>query len=130
MVIINDTGFGYVIVDGEKIEHDIVILPNGKIIKRRKDISAKYRNMYGHTPLSKDELKYYLNSIGQNIKFIVIGTGQYGDLPLTPEAKNFLEELKSRGTNVIIDKTPNIIGKLNELYSKGAKTLSIIHVTC
>lgn len=130
MVVINDTGFGYVVVDGEKIEHDIVILPNGKIIKRRKDISAKYRNMYGHTPLSRDELKYYLNSIGQDIEFIVIGKGQYGDLPLTPEAKNFLEELKSRGTNIIIDKTPNIIDKLNELYSKGAKTLSIIHVTC
>lgn len=130
MVVINDTGFGYIVVDGEKIEYDIVILPNGKIIKRRKDISAKYRNMYGHTPLSKDELKYYLNNVDQDIEFIVIGKGQYGDLPLTPEAKNFLEELKSRGANVIIDKTPNIIKRINKLYSKGVKTLSIIHVTC
>ena len=43
--------FGSVRVDGVTYDHDLVI-DRGKIRKRKKGASRKFRGAYGHTPLS------------------------------------------------------------------------------
>ncbi len=127
--MLTETGFGYIIVDGKKYNHDIVVYPDGEIKKRRKDLSKKYRRIYNHTPLSREELEYYLKEAGTP-ELIIIGSGQYGVLPLTREAEEYLRKLESKGVRVIIDKTPNILQLVNELLDQGKKMLAIIHVTC
>ena len=130
MVIeINKTGFGYIIINNTKYEHDVIINPNGNVMKRKKELSSRYRRLFNHTPLSKEELEYYLNNTDR-IDYIIIGTGQYGLMPIRDDAKQLIEELVKKGVKVIIDKTPNVVSRANALYSEGKKVLAILHVTC
>ena len=45
--------FGQISIDGSTYEHDVVI-EDGAIRKRRKKPSKKFKEVYGHTPLSVD----------------------------------------------------------------------------
>jgi len=53
---------------------------------------------------------------------VYIGTGQYGDLPLTPEAQAVLA-----GYKTVIKPTPEI---LQDLATKTRRFTAILHVTC
>lgn len=125
---INSTGFGYIIINGKKYSHDVIIAPDGNVLRRKKEISAKYKSSYGHTPLSFEELKEYVEITKP--KIIIIGKGQYGALPLTPEANKLLKDLENKGVKVLIDNTPKIINLVNEMLKTGRPFLAIIHITC
>ena len=63
--------FGSVRVDGVTYDHDLII-DHGKIRKRKKAASRKFRGAYGHTPLSAEE------DIPWRCRRLVIGTGADG----------------------------------------------------
>ena len=67
--------FGSVRVDGVTYGHDLII-DRGKVRKRKKAASRKFRGAYGHTPLSAEE------DIPWRCRRLVIGTGADGALPL------------------------------------------------
>ena len=46
--------FGSIRIDGTAYEHDVVI-DRGEIRKRKKKASRKFRDAFGHTPLSVEE---------------------------------------------------------------------------
>ncbi len=46
--------FGSIRIDGVTYEHDVVI-DRGKVHKRKKKPSRKFRDSFGHTPLSTEE---------------------------------------------------------------------------
>jgi len=46
-----DYSFGSIRIDGVTYDHDLII-DHGKIRKRKKAASRKFRGSYGHTPLS------------------------------------------------------------------------------
>ena len=46
--------FGSIQIDGVSYDHDLII-DRGKISKRKKAASKRFRNTYGHTPLSLEE---------------------------------------------------------------------------
>jgi hypothetical protein len=46
--------FGSIRIDGTTYEHDVVI-DRGQIRKRKKKPSKKFRDEFGHTPLSIEE---------------------------------------------------------------------------
>src|SRR6267378_6251756 len=71
--------FGSICIDGTTYEHDILI-DNGQIRKRRKKASRKFRDAFGHTPLSIEE------EIPWKCQRLVIGTGT-GALPVMKEVK-------------------------------------------
>ena len=50
---IEDFAFGSIRIDGITHEHDVVI-EDGEIRKRKKKASKKFREEFGHTPLSGD----------------------------------------------------------------------------
>ncbi len=130
-LVFDETGFGYVVVNGRRYGHDIVVYPDGSVERRLKELSSKYKGTYGHTPLSKEELEHYLSRVNPSeLEYIVIASGQYGDLPLTPEARELLSSLGKRGVNVVVVETPKALSILNKLYREGRRVLSIIHVTC
>ncbi len=124
-----ETGFGYIVISDKRYDHDVVIYPGGRVEKRRKELSSAKRDMYGHTPLSGEELGYYLSAAG-NIDCLVIGTGQYGALPLDDKAKRIIRELRDRGVSVVVDKTPAIVERCDEILSRCKNPLVIVHVTC
>lgn len=46
-----DFSFGSIRIDGTAYEHDVVI-DRGEVRRRKKKASKKFRDAYGHTPLS------------------------------------------------------------------------------
>jgi len=50
----SEYSFGSVRVDGVSYDHDLII-DRGAIRKRKKAASRKFRDAYGHTPLSAGE---------------------------------------------------------------------------
>ncbi len=116
---IEKTDFGSITIDGEVYAHDVVIRPSGKIKKRKKRLS---KAVYGtsHT-LSLDEAK---DIFKQGAEKLIIGTGQYGVLNLSDEAKNYF-----RKNECLVEMFPTLeaIRKWNE--SKGS-VIGLFHVTC
>ncbi len=125
MVIIEETGFGYIVVDGKRFERDIIIC-NDEISFRPKELSRKYAEKYGHTPLSAEELLFLLDKCN-DVEIVVIGSGQYGALPVMD---NVVNELIKRGLEYIIKPTPQVVSLVNESSKKKRRYLAILHLTC
>ena len=108
--------FGSIQIDGVTYEHDVVI-DHGEVRKRKKKPSKKFREAFGHTPVSLEE------EIPWKCTRLVIGTGT-GRLPVMDEVKH---EAERHGINLIILPTAKAI----EILRKGpADTNAILHVTC
>ena len=69
-----DFCFGSLRIGGETYEHDVVI-DRGQVRERNKKPSKKFRDSFGHTPLSTEE------EIPWKCNRLVIGTGA-GALPV------------------------------------------------
>jgi putative FmdB family regulatory protein len=108
--------FGSVRIDGSTYEQDVVI-DCGKIRKRKKAPSKRFRDEFGHTPLSIDE------KIPWKCRRLVIGTGAYGRLPVMKEVKR---EAQRRRVELVIVPTSEAI----RLIEKESAANAILHVTC
>src|SRR5260370_17879661 len=84
-----DFSFGSIRIDGTTYEHDVVI-DRGQIRKRKKKPSQKFRDEFGHTPLSIEE------EIPWKCRRLVIGTGT-GALPVMEEVKREAQQRKIDG---------------------------------
>jgi hypothetical protein len=114
----NVVRFGEIEVGGERYDHDIVI-DAGKVKKRKKGVSKRFRGDYGHTPLSAKE------RIPWGGKQLIVGTGLYGNLPIMPKVK---AEAKRRGIKLIAVPTEQACQLLSTV--KRGKTHAVLHVTC
>jgi hypothetical protein len=108
--------FGSIQIDGVTYEHDVVI-DRGEVRKRKKKRSQKFRDAFGHTPLSIEE------EIPWKCDRLVIGTGT-GALPVMDEVKR---EARRRKVELVIVPTVRAIGLLNQ---QSPETNAILHVTC
>lgn len=108
--------FGSIRIDGVTYEHDVVI-EGGVVRKRRKKASKKYRDAFGHTPLSVEE------EIPWQCKRLVVGTGT-GALPVMDEVKH---EAKRRKIELVVVPTERAIALLEQ---HADDTNAILHVTC
>jgi hypothetical protein len=85
--------------------------------KRREKPSKKFREEFGHTPLSIEE------EIPWNCRRLVIGTAT-GALPIMAEVKR---EAERRGVKLVILPTAKAI---EDLKRNSLDTNAILHVTC
>jgi hypothetical protein len=108
--------FGTLRIDGSTYEQDVVI-DRGEIRKREKRPSKKFRDEFGHTPLSIEE------EIPWKCRRLVIGTGAYGRLPVMREVKL---EAKRRHVELVIVPTSEAI----RLMEKESAANAVLHVTC
>jgi hypothetical protein len=116
---IDQTDFGTITIDGTVFDHDLLILPNGEVKKRKKKLS---KAIYGTSHiLSLDEAKYVYEP---GIERLIIGTGQYGNVKLSDEAADYF---KRKHCRVDLEPTPTAILTWNE--ARGA-VLGLFHVTC
>src|SRR5271157_895860 len=108
--------FGQIRIDGIEYGHDVVI-DRGEVHKRKKKASKKFRDPFGHTPLSLEE------KIPWKCRRLVVGTGE-GALPVMNEVKR---EAKRRKVELLILPTAEAI---KELKRQPDGTNAILHVTC
>ena len=109
--------FGSVQVDGVTYDHDLII-DRGKIRKRKKAASRKFRDAYGHTPLSAVE------DIPWRCRRLVIGTGADGALPVMQEVR---DEARRREIDLVVVPTAQAVAVLTKT---AAGTNAILHLTC
>jgi len=116
---IEDTSFGSITIDGKTYPHDVLIRSSGEIKKRKKKLSKKY---YGTSHvMSLEEAEFIYE---KKIKLLVVGTGQDGNLRLSPEAAEFFAR---NDYTVLAAPTPRAIELFNQ--TRGHKT-GLFHVTC
>src|SRR5438876_11381866 len=108
--------FGSIQIDGSTYEHDVVI-DRGEIRKRKKKPSKKFREVFGHTPLSVEE------KLPWKCRRLVIGTGE-GALPVMKEVE---QEAARRKIKLLILPTAAAIKVLRKASDE---TNAILHVTC
>lgn len=106
--------FGSIQIDGRRYEHDVII-DRGVIRKRP---SKKFREQFGHTPLSLEE------RIPWRCRRLVIGAGTYGRLPVMEELK---QEAHRRKIELLILSTQEAIRELQHGH-KDAN--AVLHLTC
>jgi len=112
-----DYSFGSIRIDGMTYDHDLII-DRGKIRKRKKAASRKFRGAYGHTPLSTAE------DIPWQCRRLVIGTGADGALPVMQQVRG---EACRRKVDLVVLPTADAIGALTKAT---ADTNAILHLTC
>jgi len=108
--------FGKIRIDGIEYGYDIVI-DQGEIRRRKKKPSKKFRDRFGHTPLSPAE------EIPWKCRRLVVGTGT-GALPVMDEVRREAEQHK---VELIILPTEEAIKFLKQ---QAENTNAILHVTC
>src|SRR6516164_10536726 len=94
--------FGSIRIDGVTYERDVVI-DRGEVRKRKKKPSKKFREAFGHTPLSLEE------EIPWKCRCLVVGTGE-GALPVMDQVKR---EAKRRKVELRILPTEEAMKILN-----------------
>jgi hypothetical protein len=114
---ISDFSFGSVRVDGVTYDHDLII-DRGKLRKRKKAASKRFRDAYGHTPLSTAE------DIPWRCRRLVIGTGAYGRLPVPEEVE---AEARRRKVELVVLPTARAI---QVLAGTTGDCNAILHLTC
>ena len=116
---IERTTFGTITIDGKTYEHDVVVRLSGEVVKRKKKLSKK---LYGTSHvLSKDEAKFLFE---EGCDQVVIGSGQMGNVQLSPEAEAYFER---KGCAVLLKPTPEAIRMFNQ---SRARRIGLFHVTC
>jgi len=116
---IDGTEFGSITIDGKRYDHDVVIGRSGKVEKRKKKLSkAEYGTSH---IISRAEAKWVLK---EGCDVLVIGSGQDGNVTLSPEASAYLIK---QGCSVSLQPTPQAIAAFNR--AQGHK-IGLMHVTC
>ncbi len=116
---IEKTSFGSITIDGETYEHDVLIRLSEEVKKRKKKLSKR---IYGTSHvLSLDEAKHIYQ---EGCDVIIIGSGQYDTLRLSPEAEAYF---KKKDCQVILQGTPDAIRIFNQTKDK---KIGVFHVTC
>ena len=114
-MVFDRLSFGSICINGRSYEHDVVI-DRGNVRKRDKKPSKRFRDEFGHTPLSIEE------EIPWKCHRLVIGTGG-GALPVMKEV---MQEAQRRDVELIIVPTNEAIQVLKEEPDANA----ILHLTC
>lgn len=118
---IDKTEFGSITVDGTVFEHDVIIRPDGQVKKRKKKLS---KEVYGTSHMISLQEAEYLWQQGAGPECLIVGSGQYGNVELSPEAAVYLER---RRCPVELLPTPEVIDVWNQAKHKA---MGLFHVTC
>jgi hypothetical protein len=118
---IDETTFGSITIGGTIYRRDVMVRPNGKVKRRKKKLSSA---VYGtsHT-ISLREARYVRKQAARAQRLIV-GSGQFGNVELSPEAAAYL---KRKNCRVTLTPTPTVIDVWNKARGRA---VGLFHVTC
>ncbi len=111
------THFSYdnLVVDGEKFDIDVIILPNGKITSWAFDRDTHR--------ITADDLRRPLTP---ETKTIIIGCGLHGEGFLDEDAVAFLQEMEAKGISTHFLDTIEAVNLFNQTPKEGV--LAFLHV--
>ena len=112
---LDNTGFGWIAADGKRFDHDIVVLPGGRVENRYDRLSGP-----NHL-LEPDEARRVLDDTTADF---VLGTGQYGLVRVPKETARLFKEL---GVRLHRARTPESVRRYNGLPEPRC---GVFHVTC
>ena len=116
---IDSTSFGSITIEGTNFEHDVIIQLNGQVKKRKKKLS---KAIYGTSHIvSLDEARHVYEKGADRL---IIGTGQYGNVRLSDEAKDYFARKQCQADLLA---TPAAIQTWNEA---DGSVIGLFHVTC
>lgn len=116
---IDGTAFGSITVEGETLEHDILIRLDGTVKKRKKRLS---KEVYGTSHvISLEEAKHVFE---EGARRLILGAGQNGEVRLSHEASEYFSK---RGCRVDRMVTPEAVKAWNEAEGPA---IALFHVTC
>ncbi len=119
---LESAGFGWLVADGQRYDHDLIVTTDGRIQRRPKHLSKKYGGW--HTVLGPEEVE---RALAGNPAVLLIGCGHFGQLPIRPETYALLA---ARGTGVEKARIPHVIKRYEELVQEGRRVAVILHLTC
>jgi len=118
---IDRTEFGSITVEGTVFEHDVIIRPDGQVKKRKKKLS---KAVYGTSHMISLQEAEYVWERGAGPDCLIVGSGQHGNVELSPEAAVYLRRQKC---STVLLPTPKVIDIWNQ--AKG-RAVGLFHVTC
>jgi len=108
--------FGRIVIDGKTHTTDLILLPGGRL-------QAGWWRRRGHE-LHPEDLQEILKA---SPKVLIVGTGYYGAMRITPEAE---QTLAKAGIQLIARKTKEACQLYNKLAGEGKQVAAALHLTC
>jgi hypothetical protein len=116
---IDRTMFGSITIEGDLLEHDVLIRLDGTIKKRKKKLSKAQYGTSHIVSLAEAEHVYQ-----KGAERLIVGAGQYGLVELSDEAAAYFEQ---HGCQVDLMPMKEAIQVWND--AQGA-VIGLFHVTC
>jgi hypothetical protein len=113
--MIEDFGFGWIIIDGKKYASDLIIYPEGRI-------ETGWKRMRGHR-LSISDISELLES---EPEIVIAGTGVAG---LVQPEKDLRDLLVQRGAEFVSAPNDEAVSLYNEMAPK-KRVAACFHLTC
>jgi hypothetical protein len=112
--MIDSYRFGSIVIDGNTYTSDVIIFPDR--------VQSDWRRREGHV-VSAEDLKGVVTAGGGTL---IIGTGSFGLVHVPPET---LEYVRSKGFEVIVEKTSDACQTYNRLCAQGI-VVAALHLAC
>ena len=113
--MIDSYGFGRITINGKRYTNDVIVFSD-----RVKD---NWWRKEGHR-LQVEDIE---TVVGGKPEILVVGTGYYGLVKIPVET---IEYLKSKGVELIAQKTRDACTTYNRLVESGKKVIAALHLTC
>lgn len=119
---LESTGFGWLVANGARYDHDLLITADARLLPRPKHLSKKYGGW--HTVLGPEEIA---SALAGNPELLLIGCGQFNLLPIRDDTRALVA---SRGIKIETSSTPAAIALYERLVADGKRVAAILHITC
>ena len=113
--LIDSYSFGRITINGKRYTNDVIVFPNR--------VEDNWWRKQGHQLQVKD----IETVVKEKPEVLVVGTGYYGLVKITAET---IEYLKSKGVELVAQKTQNACTTYNRLVESRKKVIAALHLTC
>lgn len=113
--MIDSYSFGHITINGKRYTNDVIVFPN--------HVQDNWWRKQGHRLQVKD----IETVVKEKPEVLVVGTGYYGLVRVPAET---VEYLKSKGVELIAQKTRSACATYNRLVESGEKVIAALHLTC
>jgi hypothetical protein len=120
--ILESRGFGSLVADGRRYDHDLIVTVAGEIIARPKHLSKKYGGL--HTILGPEEIVF---ALAGDPEILLVATGHLGILPIHAETRALIAR---RGIALECATIHRALARYDELARAGKRVAMVLHLTC
>ena len=113
--MIDEYGFGYIIIDGKRYTNDVIVFPSR--------VESNWWRKQGHQLQVKD----LEAPVKEKPEVLAIGTGYNGLMKISSKTVEFL---RSEGVEPIIQKTRDACRTYNNLVKSQKKVIATLHLAC